>query len=390
MSTEALIQKIDNTVVKMYIKDYGCDNANQQIYNALLYEYMMLRILAFEIDEEGVYDQAMEDILQKSIEAEGKATNVFMLIWNVRYAVFQTLEIIAALLDVSGTHLEKIGEIRRLFAENDEGAQNINQQIYYAADASYAMLSVVAEILDANGAYSDIFNSIADKYQNSNNNCSGIFQQAFCADRAFFETLQLVLTLVGGQGGLSMAESIEDRLNKNYEMSKGVFHDITFISHASVEALAFCTMGFAGEDLTKFELPNWKGAAAAERQAENNETSAPQPAAPSYEAAESTTSQSSPSSSTSSSGGCYVATCVYGSYDCPEVWTLRRYRDNTLGATWYGRAFVRLYYAISPTLVKWFGKTRWFKRLWRGKLDRMVAKLQSHGVENTPYSDKQW
>lgn len=23
------------------------------------------------------------------------------------------------------------------------------------------------------------------------------------------------------------------------------------------------------------------------------------------------------------SGGCYVATCVYGSYDCPEVWTLR-------------------------------------------------------------------
>lgn len=25
--------------------------------------------------------------------------------------------------------------------------------------------------------------------------------------------------------------------------------------------------------------------------------------------------------------GCYVATCVYGSYDCPEVWTLRRFRD---------------------------------------------------------------
>ena len=28
--------------------------------------------------------------------------------------------------------------------------------------------------------------------------------------------------------------------------------------------------------------------------------------------------------------GCYVATAVYGSYDCPEVWTLRRYRDDTL------------------------------------------------------------
>ena len=58
--------------------------------------------------------------------------------------------------------------------------------------------------------------------------------------------------------------------------------------------------------------------------------------------------------------GCYIATCVYGSYDCPQVWTLRRYRDNTLGSTWYGRTFIRTYYAISPTLVKWFGKTKWF------------------------------
>ena len=88
--------------------------------------------------------------------------------------------------------------------------------------------------------------------------------------------------------------------------------------------------------------------------------------------------------------GCYVATCVYGSYDCPEVWTLRRYRDDTLGASWYGRLFVRVYYAVSPTLVKWFGETRWFKRLWRGKLDRMVKKLQDKGVESTPYKDKNW
>ena len=90
------------------------------------------------------------------------------------------------------------------------------------------------------------------------------------------------------------------------------------------------------------------------------------------------------------SGGCYVATCVYGSYDCPEVWTLRRYRDDTLGSTWYGRAFIRTYYAISPTLVKWFGKTKWFKKMWKGKLDRMVKKLQDKGVENTPYEDKDW
>ena len=88
--------------------------------------------------------------------------------------------------------------------------------------------------------------------------------------------------------------------------------------------------------------------------------------------------------------GCYVATCVYGSYNCPEVWTLRRYRDNTLGSTWYGRAFIRTYYAISPTLVKWFGKTKWFKKMWKGKLDKMVKKLQDKGVESTPYDDKEW
>lgn len=88
--------------------------------------------------------------------------------------------------------------------------------------------------------------------------------------------------------------------------------------------------------------------------------------------------------------GCYVATCVYGSYDCPQVWTLRRYRDDTLGSTWYGRLFIRTYYAISPTLVKWFGNTNWFKKLWKNKLDHMVAKLQSKGVEDTPYKDKKW
>ena len=89
-------------------------------------------------------------------------------------------------------------------------------------------------------------------------------------------------------------------------------------------------------------------------------------------------------------GGCYVATAVYGSYDCPQVWTLRRYRDNTLASTWYGRAFIYTYYAISPTLVKWFGDTNWFKNMWRGKLDRMVANLRAEGVEDTPYEDKDW
>ena len=89
-------------------------------------------------------------------------------------------------------------------------------------------------------------------------------------------------------------------------------------------------------------------------------------------------------------GGCYVATCVYGSYDCPEVWTLRRYRDTVLGSTRLGRAFIKCYYAVSPTLVRWFGHTNWFKKMWRGKLDKMVRNLQEQGLEDTPYKDIDW
>ena len=86
--------------------------------------------------------------------------------------------------------------------------------------------------------------------------------------------------------------------------------------------------------------------------------------------------------------GCYVATAVYGSYDCPEVWTLRRFRDFTLDETWYGRLFIKTYYAISPILVKVFGNKNWFKAMWKPILDKMVSKLQSKGVASTPYKDK--
>ena len=87
-------------------------------------------------------------------------------------------------------------------------------------------------------------------------------------------------------------------------------------------------------------------------------------------------SSSGSSSSSSSSSGCYVATCVYGSYDCPEVWTLRRFRDYSLAKSWYGRLFIKMYYAVSPTIVKWFGDMEWFKHIWRSRLDRFVQKLQ--------------
>ena len=89
-------------------------------------------------------------------------------------------------------------------------------------------------------------------------------------------------------------------------------------------------------------------------------------------------------------GPCYVATAVYGSYDCPEVWTLRRFRDEVLAKTWYGRLFIHLYYAVSPTAVKLFGDSHWFQSFFRNRLDKMVSGLQANGFESTPYEDRAW
>jgi len=85
--------------------------------------------------------------------------------------------------------------------------------------------------------------------------------------------------------------------------------------------------------------------------------------------------------------GCYVATCVYGSYDCQEVWTLRRFRDDTLSNSWLGKHFIKMYYATSPKIVKTFGNKRWFNLIFKSVLDKFVKKLQNKGVSNSQYSD---
>lgn len=90
---------------------------------------------------------------------------------------------------------------------------------------------------------------------------------------------------------------------------------------------------------------------------------------------------------TNNSKGCYVATAVYGSYDCPEVWTLRRFRDSILEQTWYGRLFIGTYYSISPYLVKHFGDKKWFSRPCKTLIDKLVKELRCRGIQSTPYVD---
>jgi len=75
--------------------------------------------------------------------------------------------------------------------------------------------------------------------------------------------------------------------------------------------------------------------------------------------------------------GCYIATACYGSNDHPDVLVLRRFRDDVLWQTVYGRLFIRAYYAISPPIAKHIGQVHWLSRLIRRWLiEPLVKKLR--------------
>lgn len=63
-------------------------------------------------------------------------------------------------------------------------------------------------------------------------------------------------------------------------------------------------------------------------------------------------SSSRTSSSSGSSSGCYIATMAYGSYEHPQVLQLRKFRDETLAQSKFGRYFIAAYYKVSPKLVE--------------------------------------
>lgn len=88
-----------------------------------------------------------------------------------------------------------------------------------------------------------------------------------------------------------------------------------------------------------------------------------------------------------SNEGCFIATCIYGSYDCPQVWTLRRFRDRVLRANAFGRGFVRLYYRLGPVFVRRYGSVKPVRRMGRFLLDALVRRLNRKGISNTRYAD---
>ncbi|MCR5461661.1 MAG: leucine-rich repeat domain-containing protein [bacterium] len=84
---------------------------------------------------------------------------------------------------------------------------------------------------------------------------------------------------------------------------------------------------------------------------------------------------------------CYIATCVYNSYDTKELFVLRRYRDKKLRRNVFGRLFIKFYYFNAPILIKLFGKRKWFNKMWKHILDKKVKRLIKKGYLDTYYED---
>lgn len=77
------------------------------------------------------------------------------------------------------------------------------------------------------------------------------------------------------------------------------------------------------------------------------------------------------------SSGCFIATACYGNYNAPEVLVLQQYRDDRLLRTFLGKAFVKLYYSISPSFATLISKSDLLRKLVRQYfLEPIVTRLQ--------------
>ena len=74
--------------------------------------------------------------------------------------------------------------------------------------------------------------------------------------------------------------------------------------------------------------------------------------------------------------GCYIATMAYGDYDHPQVIELRKYRDQVLLKNYFGKLFVKIYYSVSPHLVKKLKNQNKINKLITSLLDKLIEKIK--------------
>ena len=57
--------------------------------------------------------------------------------------------------------------------------------------------------------------------------------------------------------------------------------------------------------------------------------------------------------------------------------TLRRFRDEVLSRSTFGRWFIRTYYRLSPSVAERLKEAKMMNRLVRNLLDKLVSKLNN-------------
>ena len=81
--------------------------------------------------------------------------------------------------------------------------------------------------------------------------------------------------------------------------------------------------------------------------------------------------------SNSKTGGCYIATVCYGSETAPEVISLKKFRDEILSKSLFGRLFIKLYYALSPYIAEKMKNKNRLNNIVRSKLlDKIVKRIK--------------
>jgi len=75
------------------------------------------------------------------------------------------------------------------------------------------------------------------------------------------------------------------------------------------------------------------------------------------------------------SEGCFIATAVYGSYDCSEVLVLRKFRDTKMLNNRLGRTFVATYYTIGPWMAIFIRRGGLISKTLRILLDQIVSRI---------------
>ncbi len=75
------------------------------------------------------------------------------------------------------------------------------------------------------------------------------------------------------------------------------------------------------------------------------------------------------------SGGCFIATAAFGDPLAPEVILLSAFRDEVLNASGIGRAFIRLYYAASPSIAAVIAQSGALRRVAMALVVRPAVRL---------------